>query len=353
MLKERTIGVELFGRDASYDTSGDSIVRVKANEVRKRLAQYYQEAGARDELRIQLPTGSYVPEIQRVTVESRAQPARAMRLGKIVIMWGSLALAVALAAVFLLPPWSPFTSDIDRFWAPVLSQPRAAIVCMGTSQMVHVSRPLRRTLERIAAGETSLATGLKVGHDDFAPATGEWVAKGNFFALRDLALLLHKYGKPAVFRPTSEIAFDELRDQPIILIGAFNNKWTMEFNKNLRFWFEQPLAGEESVWMVRDRTDPQRKWSVRAAHPWKADTDYAIITRLVEAGQGRAVVSAAGISGNGTQAAGDFITSRERWREFARGAPKDWHRKNIQIVLETKVVAGTPNPARVVASHIW
>src|ERR1700761_1829146 len=39
-LKERTIGVEIFGRAADYDTASDPIVRVTAAEIRKRIAQY-------------------------------------------------------------------------------------------------------------------------------------------------------------------------------------------------------------------------------------------------------------------------------------------------------------------------
>src|SRR5260370_11713488 len=61
-IKERTLGIEVFGRDANYDTGSDPIVRVAAGEVRKRLAQYYQEVGHEDELRITLPSGSYIPK---------------------------------------------------------------------------------------------------------------------------------------------------------------------------------------------------------------------------------------------------------------------------------------------------
>src|ERR1700692_4572704 len=50
-LKERTLGVEVFGRDAGYDTTSDPIVRVTAAEIRKRIAQYYQEPGHENELR--------------------------------------------------------------------------------------------------------------------------------------------------------------------------------------------------------------------------------------------------------------------------------------------------------------
>src|SRR5580698_9960867 len=61
-LKERTLGVEIFGRQADYDTASDPIVRVTATEIRKRIAQYYQEPGHETELRVSLPAGSYIPQ---------------------------------------------------------------------------------------------------------------------------------------------------------------------------------------------------------------------------------------------------------------------------------------------------
>jgi TolB-like protein len=61
-LRERMIGAEMFGRPVSYDTGNDSVVRVRASEVRKKLAQFYSEAGEGNlVLRIELPSGSYVP----------------------------------------------------------------------------------------------------------------------------------------------------------------------------------------------------------------------------------------------------------------------------------------------------
>ncbi len=63
-LRERMIGVEMFGRPADYDTSNDAVVRVRATEVRKRLSQYYREAAAAPDVRIELPPGSYVPEFR-------------------------------------------------------------------------------------------------------------------------------------------------------------------------------------------------------------------------------------------------------------------------------------------------
>jgi hypothetical protein len=64
-LKERTIGIELFGRKADYDTGDDAIVRVTASEVRRRLLQHYGRFGDKSEFRINLPPGGYGPEIYR------------------------------------------------------------------------------------------------------------------------------------------------------------------------------------------------------------------------------------------------------------------------------------------------
>jgi TolB-like protein/Tfp pilus assembly protein PilF len=60
-LHERSIGVRMYGRTPDYDTANDAIVRVNATEVRKRLAQYYRELDAEPLLRIELPSGTYVP----------------------------------------------------------------------------------------------------------------------------------------------------------------------------------------------------------------------------------------------------------------------------------------------------
>jgi TolB-like protein/Tfp pilus assembly protein PilF len=61
-LRERMIGVEMFGRPVAYDTANDAVVRVKATEVRRKLAQFYREAASPQPVRIELPTGSYIPK---------------------------------------------------------------------------------------------------------------------------------------------------------------------------------------------------------------------------------------------------------------------------------------------------
>ncbi len=112
-LKERTVAVEVFGRSPHIDLGEDTIVRVGAREVRKRLAQYYvTPEGAGSEIRIDLPSGSYAPDFRYITVlpEREALPQlpaaaspplaqEAPRSQRKKTVWGAVAAAAALTVL--------------------------------------------------------------------------------------------------------------------------------------------------------------------------------------------------------------------------------------------------------------
>lgn len=79
-LRERMIGAEMFGRPVGYDTGSDSVVRVKATDVRKKLAQYYAETKEPSPVRIELPSGSYVPRFHFETESPTLPPDAAAHL---------------------------------------------------------------------------------------------------------------------------------------------------------------------------------------------------------------------------------------------------------------------------------
>src|ERR1700727_1656153 len=74
-LRERMLGAEMFGRPIDYDTGNDAVVRVKASDVRKRLAQYYQSLTTPPPVQIDLPTGSYAPQFHWAPEEAPSTPA--------------------------------------------------------------------------------------------------------------------------------------------------------------------------------------------------------------------------------------------------------------------------------------
>src|SRR5208283_1019524 len=60
-IKEYNIAVEALGRPADFDQKRDSIVRVEAHRLRKRLKQFYEGDGSSHAVRIEIPQGQYAP----------------------------------------------------------------------------------------------------------------------------------------------------------------------------------------------------------------------------------------------------------------------------------------------------
>lgn len=86
-LRERMIGAEMFGRPISYDTANDAVVRVKATEVRRKLAQFYRETTTFPRVRIELPTGSYVPKFHwqpLVSLHAELPPSASVKIPSLV-----------------------------------------------------------------------------------------------------------------------------------------------------------------------------------------------------------------------------------------------------------------------------
>jgi hypothetical protein len=144
-LKERTLGIEVFGRNPQYDTNQDPVVRAAAGEVRKRLAQYYLEPGHEDEIRISLPAGSYVPEVQTpVKIKAEAAPRSAFRLK----YFGIAAAGVAIVITAVLLSLRLRQTDLDRFWAPVIEPQETVLVCIGQPKTYNFNSKAQGELDK-------------------------------------------------------------------------------------------------------------------------------------------------------------------------------------------------------------
>ena len=105
----------------------------------------------------------------------------------------------------------------------------------------------------------------------------------------------------------------QLREGPVVLIGALNNDWTMNRTSSLRFHFEGIAATTNFVYWIADRHHPEsRAWQI-IAHAQSSDVlkDYAIAARFTDEGTGQVVLVAVGITGSGTRAAGEFLPMRQ------------------------------------------
>jgi hypothetical protein len=118
---------------------------------------------------------------------------------------------------------------------------------------------------------------------------------------------------------------------------------------NLRFVFD---AGDTPQMHVQDKFDHSRAWWPKISHG-RFTEDYAIVSRILDSKSGQIVVTIAGLDHTGSRAAGDFITNPQLIADLVRNAPKDWSRKNLQVVLHTNVVNDIPGTPTVVAAHYW
>jgi hypothetical protein len=129
-LKERSLGIEVFGRPADYDTSQDPVVRATAAEIRKKLAQHYLENGNDSEMRIELPAGAYHVEFHFAEPRTQGLGERGAA-GRRISAIAALAFVLLVAAVFGLVALNQQPSALDRLWSPVLKSQAPVLVCVG------------------------------------------------------------------------------------------------------------------------------------------------------------------------------------------------------------------------------
>jgi hypothetical protein len=178
-----------------------------------------------------------------------------------------------------------------------------------------------------------------------------WI--GDSVSMARISGYLTGKGKELRHRGALTTGYAELRGHPVVLIGAFNNEWAMRLTETLRFSLVRDPGNTSAG--VRDLQKPgELPWLIPRPFP-RLDTeeDYAVVTRVFDPDMERCVVAAGGITHWGTMMAGDFLSSPAYFREALREAPSGWEHKNIQVVLQTKIVGGSPGPPRVVATHFW
>jgi hypothetical protein len=342
-LKERVIGIDVFGRPSEYEPSDDATVRVKAGEVRKRLGLYYANEGQAEEIRIELPHGTYIPEFHRFQAEqaptqteskpdAEAPKPRRWRNGLI----AALAAPVILVLITLGIWWKsrPSSTAVDQFWAPVLrgSAPvllsAAYVPVYGVDPKMAPERPTR--------------------FEDFVLLNDQFVGGGDLMGIVRVSGLLNRLHRAYRVKIGSDVSFQDLRAAPAVLIGYSYTRWR-EISKEQRFFID----AEGRPRMVTDNGKPT-SWALpNLPADRRTGEDYAIVTRVFHPDTQAMLVEVAGITQYGTEAAADLITTPEFLTDALRGAPNGWQNKNLQLVLHVKVIAGTPVSPKVVANYFW
>ncbi|GGA64481.1 hypothetical protein GCM10011507_15120 [Edaphobacter acidisoli] len=351
-LKERTLGVEIFGRKADYDTASDPIVRVTAAEIRKRIAQYYQEPGHEAELRISLDAGSYVPQFhwpkdaheahgdasaalngEGVRAVERVHGARRF------LLWFGVPVAAVAALVvlgFVLGWRTEHPSPVDFFWGPVMNAGNPALVCIVDQ-----------------AQTTNVAVDAQnPDHQIEVPTQMRDVNSDDLSAIVKVGGLFRAYGKEYAMKGTEDTSLGDLRNAPTIFIGAFDNVWTMRFTKPLRFHFgNNPSFDKE--WIVDGQTGKQYFTDRPVLETNNDYREYAIVARFTDVDTGQIEVIVAGIGQGSTLIAGDFLTNSTYLAELERDARAAGNKQNIEAVLSTQIINGQPGTPKIEATYFW
>ena len=398
-LKERVIGMELFGRSASYDTGDDAIVRVTASDVRKRLLQHYGRYGATSGFRIRLPAGSYIPEIMRdpigefglsevaaqhhdpgpllqesalVAIEPAASTSALPQPGtirpkaawRLPLLFGILLVALNLAL------WG-------IFWSRSPHSEAARTSSLPWSAFFSSSHAIELITSDPNIAEIQVITGSQVSVSDYAnhnyiPASNKLTPELNNFyrtILRGdkasevdvpiaakIAELAQANSKTIDVRAARSIQLTDLKsDDNFVFLGSpRSNPWSSLFSDQLDFRFVlDKSSGAEFIRNFHPRPNEQPQY-VPSALGWATGDSYAILAFVKNPDQSGQVLLLAGANAEGTEAAGKLVTDLPRLSTELRkcGIAPSGPLRHFEMLLHLNTMAGTPNNVDLVACHI-
>jgi hypothetical protein len=349
-LKERTIGIEALQRPADYDTSEDAIVRVTANEVRKRLAQYYQGAETQGSPAISLPPGSYAvtfhwpPTVAPpVVVEPvRVEPARSDRkwvvllLVGLAVIGGILWFWTARNRAAARPTPAPQTKA-DPLWSRVFNP--------GQKTNIVISDTVYREIQYFLGRDLSLSEYLSPGYPSSLVASAKPEMRSTIEFLgqqqttsvgsaamgsRLLVFGLRQGGNPVIRYPR-HINAREFRTDNFILLGSrLSVPWEELFVPSLNF----PLVTDtktHDVYLLNRSPRPRESADFRESS--NNEETYADIAVLPNLGGNGTVLILNGIDMVAAEAAG----------EFAMGGSISAAARSrfIEVLIRVKAIGGT------------
>jgi hypothetical protein len=338
-LKERTIGIELFHRDAMYDTGHDGIVRVAASDVRKRLMSFYSRTAATRTspgIRIALPAGSYAPVFERYETagpapkEPREQPPGAAGGEVRQHLWvatGLVLLGVAIGAAIalvyarqaatkaavdpvLVEAWRPFARLDANVLLSTATPLSLVMVPEGYANSTHPALPEAYPLFR---QHRPLVPGVKLNMS----FTDNMLGVGTMSAVVTAVNTLRSMGSSYQILPERATTLSELRGRNAILFGAPVDSEaisrTMEHTP-LLVDYEPSVKG----FVIRDRTSGDILVPQKDGYGEFINV-YGLITVLNardsdRGGLGMVVFS--GITSAGTHGAAEFFASPHALRNL-------------------------------------
>lgn len=411
-LKERAIGVELFGRSASYVTGEDAIVRVTANHVRKRLAEHYERYGTDAEFRIKLPPGSYIPEMicwghkeprslhaNNVGHDSPVKSVETSGQEDSEIISEVEQNPVSVASSALSLETAPSRGHSTRRWLSLVilfgalnvalfgillygivwlrSAPRKAVSVsvLPWSALFSSPYPTHLITSDPNFAEIQALVGVPISLSDYANHNyvpknisvkpevrqicmsvliGDKAASVDTQIAVAVAELAQSSSRKIDVHTARSIQFSDLRtDDNFILLGSpRSDPWSSLFSDQLDFQF---FNGEGQMIIRNVHPSPgEQPFYVPTALGGGTGQSFAIVAFIQNPNQNGQVLLLAGANAEGTAAAGKFVTDLSQLRNALQkcGIPPSSPLRHFELLLRVNTLAGSPSKYDVAACHI-
>jgi len=330
---------------------------VTAAEIRKRIAQYYQEPGHENEIRLSLPSGSYVPQFSwpnfgassgdppalvTLPLATDVTPPEEIASTKHGSTWVAVLLVCATllgAGAVLLWQTVERPASVDNFWAPVLGSNEPVLFCIADQNEYSaiVLRDAANPDKQIPLHDNLTAVVI----DDLSPVV-------------HIAGILQSSGKKYSLRGEGATNLMDLRNGPTVFVGAFDNAWTLRLTNELRYHFAN--NPEMTEFGIVDGTAPaQKRWFVNRLQQMSTHNyvDYAIVARFTDVTTGKLAIVAAGVGRGGTIAAGELLTDPGNAAQLRRIVQSADMKRNMELVLSTQVINDESGTPKVEATYFW
>jgi hypothetical protein len=355
-LKERMIGIAVFNQAVDYDTNSNSVVRVTAGEVRRRLAQYYLNATQEDEVVIELPVGSYLPEFRAHDIT--VPPEGKLSIPEVSFPYGAAPVRSEVLAAAEIPNPTPARKWNRPFAATVagcclIAAVVFAVLLVRGAGVTEVDRIWKSAFGGqdvlLCAGPLGAEGKLGRGQDS-DPLAQSFNTGISFTIAKTIGIIgsaIGRTGGHTFLLPMQDTKLEDLQRSPAVLVGAFNNEWTMRLQAPLRYqFFRTPQYSPGIV----DTKNPASKRFMVTDQPTR---DYGILAHFHSPTTGQPTVIVGGLGMHGTAAVRIFLSSPELLREFSKTAPRGWEGRNYEIVLASDLVNNLADSPKVVAVYFW
>ncbi len=374
-LKERSLGVELFGRSASYDTGADAIVRVTASDVRRRLHQYYSDHGSISGWRVDLPSGSYIPEFSLQADIGNVVPAETVSViparnhaynnkphASIYILAVLLFIAMGVCgwlwhqnstvtqrSVASSLPWSGLLSpqkdlriilcDPDISLTQELLNFQLSLSDYANQQYIPPTLeadPMAKSVMLAHRGTNVAAVDARIAMNISSLAT-PWARSVKTHTARSLNILDFK-----------------TEDNFIILGSPRSNPWMNLFREEMDFRFEFDQESKREIVRNHRPAAGESPSYFPTAKGWGTGDAYALISFLPNPSNSGNLLFLAGSNAEATEAAGKLVMDHSLLRKTVVSTQQFQQQSSdyFEILLRVMTMAGSPDKFEVVACHI-